>query len=333
MNVGIIGCGLLGKKRAGSLGEHRLSICADLNFERARAMADLQSGAVATVNWRDVAQSTVVNLVIVSATPDQLAEIAQACLEAGKDVLVEKPAGINAAELRALAARAQHLGRKVRVGFNHRFHPAMQKAAAMIEDGAVGELMYIRGRYGHGGRLGYDKEWRADRAIAGGGELIDQGFHLIDLARWYLNREIVHVSGSVHTYFWNMAVEDNAFMHLRTQAGQTAFLHVSWTEWKNLFSFEIFGKLGKLQIDGLGGSYGLEQLTHYAMSAEMGPPATAVWQFPQVDKSFDAEFAAFVDDLTIGVDRGPGLDDAIAAFDIAETLYKQSSSELQVSKQ
>ena len=74
----------------------------------------------------------------------------------------------------------------VRVGYNHRFHPALQKARELVDAGALGPLMFIRARYGHGGRVGYDREWRADPNLSGGGELIDQGVHLIDLAGWFL---------------------------------------------------------------------------------------------------------------------------------------------------
>ncbi len=132
----------------------------------------------------------------------------------------------------------------------------------MVLDGAVGELMYIRGRYGHGGRLGYAQEWRAQPEVSGGGELLDQGTHVIDLARWFLG-DFSDVFGHVGTYFWDMPVEDNAFILMRSADAKVAWLHVSWSEWKNLFCFEIFGKSGKLQIDGLGGSYGTEVLTFY----------------------------------------------------------------------
>src|SRR6185295_2401631 len=159
------------------------------------------------------------------------------------------------------------------VGFNHRFHPALQKAREIVDTGALGPLMFIRGRYGHGGRTGYDREWRADPAISGGGELIDQGVHLIDLARWFLG-EFPVVEGHAGTYFWDMAVDDNAFLSLRTKANQTAWLQASCTEWKNMFSFEIYGRDGKLQVDGLGGSYGVERLSYYKMLPKMGPPET-----------------------------------------------------------
>src|SRR4029078_1483334 len=104
------------------------------------------------------------------------------------------------------------------------------------------------------------------------------------------------VTGFAHTYYWQMPVEDNGFMLLRTSEDQTAFLHVSCTEWKNLFSLEIYGRAGKLQIDGLGGSYGLERLAHYHMLPQMGPPETTIWEYPQADMSWQLEFAEFLDD-------------------------------------
>src|SRR5262249_54851436 len=155
-------------------------------------------------------------------------------------------------------------GRRVRVGFNHRYHPALRKARELVDSGVLGPLMFIRARYGHGGRLGYEREWRANPAISGGGELIDQGVHLIDLAPLFLG-EFSAVQGIATNYFWRMPVDDNAFMTLRGPTGQVAFLHVSCTEWKNMFSMELYGRNGKLAIDGLGGSYGVERLMWYRM--------------------------------------------------------------------
>src|SRR5437764_10325665 len=148
--------------------------------------------------------------------------------------------------------------------------------------------MFLRARYGQGGRIGYDKEWRADAKLSGGGELIDQGVHLIDLAQWFLG-DFSEVSGHAATYFWEMPVDDNAFLNLRTPAGQTAWLHVSCTEWKNLFSLELYGRNAKLAIDGLGGSYGVERLTLYKMHPEMGPPETTAREYPGGDVSWDRE--------------------------------------------
>ena len=196
------------------------------------------------------------------------------------------------------------------------------RRAQLCDAGELGPLLYVRGRYGHGGRLGYDREWRADPAIAGGGELLDQGVHLIDLSRWFLG-DFADVWGQTATYFWNMPVEDNGFLALRTAHGQTAWLHASCTEWKNLFCFEIFGRDGKLQIDGLGGSYGVERLSFYRMLPRMGPPETTIWEYPGDDQSWHAEFAHFRECIAAGQQPLGNLEDAIAALKVVEQVYRQ----------
>jgi predicted dehydrogenase len=264
-----------------------------------------------------------VDIVIVSTPHDALADITLAAVCAGKHVLVEKPAARRAAELAPVIAAAQHAQVLVRVGFNHRYHAACRKARELFEAGALGELMYIRGRYGHGGRLGYAQEWRANPEQAGGGELIDQGIHLIDLARWFLG-DFVEVQGFAHTYYWDMPVEDNGFMLLKTAQQQVALLHASWTEWKNLFSLEIFGRQGKLDMTGLGGSYGIERLAYYRMLPQMGPPETVIWEYPMADTSWEAEFAEFVEDIRLGRQPAASLSDAQAALQIIERIYEVS---------
>ena len=182
--------------------------------------------------------------------------------------------------------------------------------------------MYIRGRYGHG-EVGSDieREWRMQHALSGGGELIDQGAHLIDLARWFLG-DFPEVNGWVPTYYWPVEVEDNCFMALRTAQGQMAWLHATWTEWKNCFSFEICGRDAKLEINGLGGSYGTEKLTLYKMLPELGPPETTSWEYPFPDRSWDLELAEFVSAIEEG--RAPigDIQDGLAMLRIVDRVYK-----------
>jgi predicted dehydrogenase len=147
--------------------------------------------------------------------------------------------------------------------------------------------------------------------------------HLIDLARWFFG-DFPHVSGFAHTFFWNMPVDDNAFLTLRTDDRRTAFLHVSCTEWKNLFSLELYGRDGKVQIDGLGGSYGVERIAFYRMLPEMGPPETTIWEFPRGDQSWALEFAEFLEDVRLGRTPSPGTADAAAALRVVEEVYRQS---------
>jgi len=299
--------------------DHAVVAAADVNIDRAKSLA---AGAFATSDWREALHVPSVDAVVVATTNDWLAPVSRAAVELGKHVLVEKPAARTCEELKGVLTAAQRSSAYVQVGFNHRFHPALQKARAIFETGVLGPLMFLRGRYGHGGRIGYDREWRADPAISGGGELLDQGVHLIDLARWFLG-EFTEVEGHAGTYYWDMAVDDNAFLSLRTRNSQTAWLHASCTEWKNMFSFEIYGRDGKLQVDGLGGSYGVERLSHYQMKPEMGPPETTIWEYPGADTSFQLELCTFIESIGDGVRRGPGLNDALEALQIVEAIYRQ----------
>jgi predicted dehydrogenase len=321
--VAIIGCGLIGKKRAKALGPARLVACSDIVLSRAQDLAAMAPGVITHTDWRTVMELSAVDIVIVATTVDVAPEITMAALKAGKHVLVEKPAARAPRELVPVMEEAGRSRVLVRVGFNHRFHAAMLKAFQLYREGALGEMMFVRGRYGHGGRKGYEREWRANPQLSGGGELIDQGVHIIDLARVFLG-EFTEVCGFAHTYFWNMPVDDNGFMLLKTAKQQTAFLHVSCTEWKNLFSFEIYGNKAKLQIDGLGGSYGVERLTYYKMLPEMGPPETTIWEFPSGDESWAREFTEFLEDIRLNRQPSVGLSDANAALRIVEKIYQES---------
>lgn len=322
MKIGIVGCGLIGQKRARSalLQGHEVTVVADLDAGRAKALASSCPGATIAARWQDVVAAKI-DAVVIATTHDMLAPIALAAAEAGRHAVVEKPAARHPSELEAVIAAAERSGTIVKVGFNHRFHPAILRARAIVDAGDLGPLLYIRGRYGHGGRPGYDQEWRCKREISGGGELIDQGSHLIDLSRWFLG-DFPQVFGMAPTYFWNIDVDDNCFLGLKTAAGQVAWLHASWTEWKNLFSFEIFGRDGKLQIDGLGGSYGTERLTHFRMLPGMGPPETTSWEYPFPDRSWDLEFAEFAAAITEKRRPSGDIYDAKANLDIVEAIYR-----------
>ncbi len=324
LRIGIIGCGLIGKKRAEAarrLG-HAVAAVSDPDSSRAAALAEAHHAQVCA----DPAALAALpfDLVIIATPHDALAGLAARMIDAGKHVLIEKPGARHARELAPLAKAAQARGILVRVGFNHRFHPALQKAHALVTGGASGDLLYIRGRYGHGGRLGYENEWRFQPEISGGGEAIDQGTHLVDLARWFLG-DFAEIEGHAASFFWPGEVEDNAFFLLRTAQGQVAQLHASWTEWKNLFSFEIFGRTAKLAIDGLGGSYGTERLTFYKMKPEMGPPDIESWEFPGPDLSWDVELSAFAEDIRRGRAPDPGPADAAAALTIAQSIRAKSN--------
>jgi predicted dehydrogenase len=321
LRVAVVGCGLIGQKRAQALRAARLVATADTVLERAARLALQHAGCEAVADWRACVARPDVDAVVVSTINASLAEVTLQAVEHGKHVLVEKPAARSARELEPVLEATRRAGVVVKVGFNHRLHPAFSKARELFDAGAIGPALYVRARYGHGGRVGYDREWRADPALAGGGELLDQGVHLIDLARWFLG-DFAEVSGYVDTFFWDMPVEDNGFLLLKTPGGRVAWLHASCTEWKNLFSFELFGRDGKLQVDGLGGSYGVERLSYYRMLPQMGPPETTIWEYPGPDGSWELEFADFAE--AIAQSRQPlgTLEDALAALQVIGRVYE-----------
>lgn len=323
MKAAIIGCGVVGRKRALALGDHELVIAVDTSQDRARELAKLNNCSSTSCDYRDALDNDEIDLVMISTTNESLANIARDAVTAGKHVLVEKPAGRTSQELVPIIDAAEKNDVFVKVGFNHRFHPALLKAKELVDSGAIGPLFFIRGRYGHGGRLGYESEWRAQPEKSGGGELIDQGVHLIDLSRWFLG-ELDVADGFTHTYFWDMPVDDNAFLMLKNPENQVAWLHVSCTEWKNLFSFEIYGKMGKLQVDGLGGSYGTERLSYYKMLSTMGPPETTIWEYPFPDNSWNLEVQDFI--RTIEQHKMPAgnIYDAKKALDIVGRVYEKN---------
>ncbi|MDR1657762.1 MAG: Gfo/Idh/MocA family oxidoreductase [Deltaproteobacteria bacterium] len=327
MKLAVIGCGLIGNKRAEAMVKNGLTItcAADIDFTKAQALCARHGGTPFSDPLEAI--NSEADIVNVAVTHDQLSVLALAAIEAGKHVLLEKPGARCAAELAPVAQAASKKNLKVKVGYNHRFHPSLLKARELVDSGALGPLMYVRGRYGHGGRLGYEREWRMDAAISGGGELVDQGSHLIDLAGWFLG-DFTGATGQLPTYFWPAKVEDNAFMLLTTEAGNCAMLHATWTEWRNMFSFEIYGRNGKIAIDGLGGSYGTEQLAFYRMLPGMGPPETTVWQYPFPDCSWELETMELVSAIREGREPIGGVSEALKVLEVIGLLYAQKGGEI-----
>jgi predicted dehydrogenase len=326
LRVGIVGCGLIGEKRAEALRPvDQLLGATDLVAARAEALVGKHGGRTCATIEELLALAP--DVVIVATTHDQLAPMAEQALLAGAHVLVEKPAGLGAAQIERLIQAAQGAGRAVKVGFNHRFHPAIGELAAEVHSGRYGELMHLRARYGHGGRIGYDREWRAQPDRSGGGELIDQGMHLLDLTHWIAGPLPLH-SALLRTHFWDTEVEDNAALILGAPTGRAdpwAMLHVTWTEWKNLFSLEVYCRNAKLQVDGLVRSYGTQTLRIYRMSRGLGPPALEERTYSPTDLSWGREWEQFAQALIS--DRLPigSLDDALYAWGVVEAAYAQSA--------
>ncbi|HZP03262.1 MAG TPA: Gfo/Idh/MocA family oxidoreductase [Terracidiphilus sp.] len=326
VNVGIVGLGLIGNKRAIAIRETRLGkliAASDTSTNAAQAFVE-QHRCQLIADWRDLVKSPDIDVVIIAVPNAYLAPIALEAFRNGKHVLCEKPFGIAVAEARKMHRTAQKAGVVVKVGFNHRFHAALMKAHEIFSRGGIGDVLFMRARYGHGGREGMEKEWRFNAKISGGGELLDQGVHVIDLAGWFAGR-FTRAYGRAETKFWNTTVDDNAFGILRSEKATFEF-HVSTTNWKNIFSFEIFGSHGYLQIDGKGGSYGAERLIYGRRRKHFGVPIVKEYSFPAGDASWNNEWANFIQAIHGKASVCGGTTDGIYANAVVEALYGSSSS-------
>jgi predicted dehydrogenase len=325
LRVGIVGCGLIGDKRAAALrSDDELLGAVDVVPERAHALVARHGGrACATI---DELLALAPEVVIVATTHDQLTPAAEQALRAGAHVLVEKPAGLGTAQIERLMRAADDASRIVKVGFNHRFHPGISQLAEEVHSGRHGELMHLRARYGHGGRIGYDREWRADPSKSGGGELIDQGMHLLDLTHWLVGPLPLRCA-LLRTHFWDTEVEDNAALVLGVNDDRSApwaMLHVTWTEWKNMFSIEVYCRTAKLQVDGLVRSYGPQTLRIYRMRPELGPPDLEERAFPDEDVSWIAEWENLARAVRFGEPVLGGREDALSAWGRVQDAYADS---------
>lgn len=262
MNIGIIGAGYIGAKRAEvirNLKKDKIVSVFDVDENRSLVLAE-KFNAVVVKNADEIFKNKKIDTVIIATINSASAKLCLEAIKNKKNVLCEKPLGINYEEARKVFLAARKNKVILKVGFNHRFHGAVIKAHRLMKSGAIGELMYVRAVYGHGGRKDYDLEWRMNEKFSGGGELLDQGVHLLDLFRWFLG-EFKEGVAFCENMFWNKSkLDDNAFCTLKTGDGKVAQMHASATQWKNRFSIDIFGKNGYIYIEGKGGSYGQERL-------------------------------------------------------------------------
>ena len=335
MKISIIGCGLIGKKRALAIEEDdKIMSCCDINEELARDFANefITQNLHPTyfTNYKELLEKPICDTVIIAVVNKYVKEIVEASLKAGKHVLVEKPMGRNYKEALSMWNTCFETKGLLKVGFNHKFHPAIWKAKELFDANEIGRPLTIRAHYGHGGRPGMEKEWRTSKDLCGGGELLDQGVHLIDLSRWFAG-EIIEVFGRIERKFWQSEVEDNAFMLLKSEQFVDIQLHVSWTNWKNSFLFEIFGDKGYLKITGLGGWYGQEKLEFGKRKKEGGSPDIQNFEFEFRDISWENEWKEFKESVKAKEENTYYMNkiindasDGLKANQIIDAVYKSS---------
>ncbi len=329
LGVAIVGCGLIGARRAATAEAHEgthVVACVDMNEEVAHEVAS-RHGAEHGTDWRGATSREDVDVVVVATPNGFLRDVAVTASKAGKHVLTEKPMGRNLAEAIEMADAAQATGRRLKIGFNHRYHPALAEAHRRFSNGEIGTFIHARARYGHGGRPGYENEWRGNRELAGGGELTDQGVHVIDLLHWFVGGPPAEAFGYLQTGVWPLGdLEDNAFALLKWPSGGLASFHTAWTQWKNLFSFEVFGSLGSLVIDGLGRSYGTETLTMALRKPEGGVPNMETLTYEGPDESWRLEWEDFVSGIRTGDSFLGEAAEGVEVMRTLDAIYRAASA-------
>ena len=327
IRVGVVGVGGMGKRWAQVAQEHPTSsLLAICHHDQTRADEfSKQFRCEGCTDWHAIVDRTDIDAVVVATPHNLLTVIAQAALESGKHVFCEKPGGISSAAIQKGIDIAAAKNLRYRVNFNIRLHPAVALAKQKADEGAIGELMFMKAIYGHAGREGYEKEWWCNKEVSGGGELIDQGSHVIDLANWFLG-PFTEQATSLTTGFWKIApLEDNAFLLLKNAQGAIAQVHASWTHWKKTFRLEVYGREGYLLVDGLGGQYGLERLIHGRRTHGREPPPEEIWEFPsepgKPDAALKNSWEEFVQSIKQSKDIGPSARDAVAALKVIEHGY------------
>jgi predicted dehydrogenase len=284
-------------------------------------------------DYRTALDETNPELVFVCTPNSYSPEICVYAMERGCHVFCEKPPGKNVGDIRRImAAEKAHPGLKVMFGFNHRHHPAILEAKSIVDAGRMGEILWLRGLYGKSGGGGeFEESWRNNPVVSGGGILLDQGIHMLDLFRLFCN-DFSEIQGMLNTSYWNIPVEDNAFVLLRNERGQTAQLHSSATLWKHTFQLEIGLQEGYLTAQGLlskSGSYGRETLIigrkpRLNQTAAVGNPREEVVYFDR-DLSWELQVRELVQCI---LEDRPVTDsstvDALRVMEIIETVYQEA---------
>lgn len=325
--VAIVGAGRVGAIRAASIcRSDKAFLAAVLDPDRARAkkLADGTS-AIVTDELSSIVKRSDIHAVVVSTPTKYHFEVVIQALKAGKHVLCEKPLGRTVTEVHSMWEVARRSSRVLKTGFNYRHMAHVRKARGLLDEHALGPLYFLRCRYGHGGRPGYEKEWCTDAELSGGGVLLEQGIHIFDLVR-YLLGEPSRLTAQAARYFWSFpTVEDNGFCLLETEQGQTAQIHISWTQWVNIFELELFGADGFLRLEGRDSHYGPQRLIWGKRQPDHSRPEQVIFDFPVSDNCWDLEWQEFCSAIEQKREPLGGASDGLRAQQLVEAAYQSAS--------
>lgn len=324
LRAGIVGYGYMGEIRRRNIDENldlRLEVICDPYLPAERA----PSGVPLVRELRDLINA--VEVVFVCTPNSVTADVIVAALEAGRHVFSEKPPGRDLADVERIRRAEDTSGRKLVFGFNHRHHPGIRDAKGLVDGGTLGRLLWVRGVYGKSGGEGFESSWRNDPAVSGGGILLDQGIHMLDLLRYFCG-EFAEVHGMLGDLYWDVPVEDNAMVLLRSERGHLAELHSSATLWRHTFHLELGLSEGYLVVNGLlskSGSYGRESLLIGRRPLRPGGPPREDVVYYDTDPSWDIQVRHLVQHIR---SDSPVADsnshDALEVMKLIAAVYEQA---------
>ena len=325
----------------GVVGKHRHQCIQKIPLTRVVAISDKNC---LNVQFNDYNKLYTQNcdVLFVCLTKDVVADAVIKGLENGLHVFCEKPPGRNLSDVaRVLACSKQYPHLKLMYGFNHRYHHSVQEALRIIQSKQLGKIINLRGVYGKSKLITFNQtDWRTKKAIAGGGVLLDQGIHMVDLMRLFAG-EFVQVHSFVSNNFWQYDVEDNAYALMKTQDGIVGMLHSSATQWRHRFHLDINLEKGSLILSGIlsgSKSYGAETLTIVRANpdADHGDPNEQMMRYnddPSWDNEVQTFFHAIQNNLPI---TQSSVEDAYKTMRLVDHIYHadtKSSAKTAVTEQ
>ena len=320
----------------GKIGQLRKKVIEELGIGQVVAIADpfadfssISESISTTGDYRELLGRDLDCMIV--ATPNNITSRAIIqCLEGGYHVFSEKPPGRNLKEVLDIRDTfIQNNNLCLKFGFNHREHYSVREARRIVDSGRMGDLMWGRGSYGKAGSLEFEKEWRSNLDEAGGGILLDQGIHMVDLLNYFFGG-FSEIKSFVTQSYWDIPLEDNAFALMKNDRNQHALFHSSSTQWKHLFRLELFFSEGYMILSGLltgSKSYGRETLVIAKRQFEdelelIGNPSEEEIYFDE-DRSWFYEMEDFYDCVKNGRKVVQGsIEDAIDAMEVVERIYK-----------
>ena len=325
LKVGIAGYGIVGKRRRGVIDAHPSLEVAAVSDRTLDGDGVFDDGVRYFDDYEKLLGEDL-DVLFVSLSNDINADATIAGLGKGLHVFCEKPPGRDVADIaRVIACEKKHPDLKLKYGFNHRYHDSIRDALEILHSGKLGEVINLRAVYGKSKLITFDQTtWRTQRELAGGGVLLDQGIHIVDLLRLFAG-EFTDVHSFVSNSVWNHDVEDNAYALMRTSDGKVAMLHSSASQWRHRFGLEITFTKGALTLAGIlsgSKSYGDETLTIQRTTGDdRGDPVEEIRRYDH-DLSWADEVAEFADAVLEDTPiRNGSSEDALNTMKLVYRIY------------